>query len=59
MTEFGCSVCGYVSSKKQNIIKHFNRKNSCGDGIREILIIPIEIKCKFCNKNFSTKQNLG
>ena len=57
--EFGCSVCEYTSSKKQHIINHINRKKSCGSGIKEVVEIPIEIICEFCNKNFSTKQHLS
>jgi predicted HNH restriction endonuclease len=56
--EFGCSSCEYTSSKKQHISNHIKRKNSCGPGTKEIIEIPIEIKCQFCNKDFSTKQNL-
>ena len=56
--EFSCSVCGYISCKKDNVVNHINRKKSCGPGIREIVEIPIEIICEFCNKNFLTKQNL-
>jgi hypothetical protein len=55
--EFGCSVCEYTSFKKDNVIKHINRRKSCGSGIKEIIEIPIEIKCDFCNKNFSNMSN--
>ncbi len=47
--EFACSVCGHSSTKKQNIIKHFNKKQSCGSGIKKIVEISIEIKCEYCN----------
>jgi len=56
--EFGCSVCEYVSSKRDNVVRHTNKKKLCGQGIREVVEIPIEINCEFCNKNFLTKQNL-
>ena len=56
--EFACSICQYTSSKKENVLKHFNRKRSCGPGIKEIIEIPIEIKCDFCDKNFSSVSNL-
>jgi hypothetical protein len=56
--EFGCSCCDYTSPKKEHVVRHINRKTSCGPGIREIIEIPTEIKCKFCNKNFKTKRNL-
>jgi hypothetical protein len=57
--EFGCSACEYTSSKKENVLKHFNRKKNCGPGIKEIVEIPIEIKCKYCDKNFSSSTSLN
>jgi hypothetical protein len=56
--EFGCSICKYTSYNKQHVIRHFNKKISCGVGLQEIIEIPIEIKCEYCNKKFSTKQHL-
>jgi hypothetical protein len=56
--EFGCSVCEYVSSKKEHVIRHINKKRSCGPGIKEIVEIPTEIICEYCNKNFSTSTSL-
>jgi uncharacterized Zn-finger protein len=56
--EFGCSLCEYVSLRKSSIVRHINRNQSCGSGIKEIIQIPTEINCKYCHKNFSTKANL-
>jgi hypothetical protein len=56
--EFGCSICEYTSCRKNNVVKHINRKKTCGPGVKEIIEIPIEIKCEHCSKNFSTKENL-
>ena len=56
--EFGCSVCEYTSSQKICVIRHINKKQSCGPGIKEIVEIPIEIICEYCNKNFTTKKNM-
>ena len=56
--EFGCSVCEYTSSQKINVIRHINKVKSCGHGFKEIIEIPVEIKCEYCEKNFSTKKNL-
>jgi len=56
--EFGCSVCEYTSSKKENVVRHINRKIACGKGLREIIEIPIEIKCQYCEKKFSTYVSL-
>ena len=58
MTEYACSVCHYSSHLKEHIIRHINRKRSCGSGIKEIIEIPIEIKCEFCNKIFSSMTSL-
>jgi hypothetical protein len=56
--EFACSVCGYTSSEKKNTQRHINRKKSCGKGTKKIIEIPIEIKCEYCNKDFSNITNL-
>jgi hypothetical protein len=56
--EFGCSVCEYTSTQKKDIIRHINRKKSCGPGIKEIIEIPVEIRCEYCSKNFSSVPNL-
>lgn len=56
--EFACSICAYTSNKKENVIKHFNRRKSCGAGVKEIVEIPVEIKCHYCNKDFSSVANL-
>jgi hypothetical protein len=56
--EFGCSICRYTSSHKQNVITHINRKKSCGIGVKEIIEIPIKINCEYCNKNFASLTNL-
>jgi hypothetical protein len=57
--EFGCSLCEYTSSQKENVLRHINRKKSCGVGIKEIVEIPIDIICEFCNKSFTTKKHLN
>ena len=56
--EFKCSICEYTSSQKIHVVRHFNKVKSCGPGIKEIIEIPTEIKCKYCNKNYSTQKNL-
>ena len=56
--EFGCSVCEYTSAYKHSVVRHINKKKVCGKGIREVIEIPIDIHCEWCNKNFSTKENL-
>jgi len=56
--EFSCSVCQYTSTKKSSVTRHINKKLSCGSGQKEIIEIPIEIKCEYCNKKFSTIHNL-
>jgi len=56
--EFGCSVCEYTSAIKLSVVRHINKKQSCGPGIKEIIEIPIEIKCEYCNKLFTTSLHL-
>jgi len=56
--EFACSVCHYTSSKKEHIVRHIQKKKSCGTGNKEIIEIPTEIVCEYCNKNFSTSTSL-
>jgi hypothetical protein len=56
--EFGCSCCEYTSLKKENILKHFHRKKSCGPGIKEVVEIPIDISCEYCKKDFSSSTSL-
>lgn len=57
--EYGCSVCRYTSLRKNDITKHFLRKKSCGTGVKEIIEIPIEIKCNYCNKKYSCSTSLN
>jgi ElaB/YqjD/DUF883 family membrane-anchored ribosome-binding protein len=59
MTEYSCSVCKYTSEIKENVTRHINKKKTCGFGSKEIIEIPIEIKCEFCNKNFSSPISLN
>lgn len=56
--EFKCSVCDYSSHERKNVSRHINKRKSCGQGLKEIIEIQIEIKCKYCNKNFSTAKTL-
>ena len=58
MTEYSCSVCHYSSTLKEHIVRHINKKKSCGLGIKEIIKISIEINCEFCNKNFASTTSL-
>ena len=56
--EFGCSVCEFIASDRRTIVRHINRQKSCGPGTKELIEIPMEIKCEFCNKLFMTKETL-
>jgi transcriptional regulator NrdR family protein len=58
MTEYSCSVCQYTSKKKDHVERHIKKKKSCGQGIKEIIEIPIDVKCEYCNKIFSTYKTL-
>ena len=59
MSKFGCSLCTYVTTQKKNVERHINRKNKCSDGVAEIIMIPVEIACKYCNKSFASLCNLN
>jgi len=52
--EFACSVCHYTSDKKEHVTRHILKKKSCGPGLKEIVEIPNEINCEYCDKNFTT-----
>jgi hypothetical protein len=58
MTEYSCSICEYTSDQKRHVARHIIKKKSCGIGTREIIEIPIDIKCDFCNKKFSTRETM-
>ena len=58
MTEYKCSVCEYKSLTKQHVAKHILRKKSCGIGIKQIIEVSVELKCKFCKKFFSSQLSL-
>ncbi len=50
--QFGCSVCDYISFKKENVTRHVKKKIPCNEGVRKVIDIPAEIMCKLCGKNF-------
>jgi hypothetical protein len=58
MTEYSCSICKYTSNLKEHVVRHINRKKSCGFGVKEIIEVSIEIKCELCNKKFSCSTSL-
>jgi hypothetical protein len=57
--EFSCSICEYTSKKKSSVHRHINKKISCGIGKKEIIEIPIEMECEYCNKKFNTMSSLS
>jgi len=56
--KFKCSVCNYESFRKDDVQKHINKKNKCGNGIPTITIISIDVKCNLCNKFFTTMPSM-
>ena len=46
MAKYKCSLCNYSSNYKLHVKNHVNKKNPCGDGVREI----VELE-KFCFLN--------
>jgi hypothetical protein len=57
--EFYCSLCEYKSYFKVAVQRHITKQKPCKFGTREIIEVPIDIKCDNCNKNFSTVSNLS
>jgi hypothetical protein len=55
--EFICSICEYTSLYRISIERHINKQKKCGDN-PEIIEIPIEIKCEYCDKSYKTKDTL-
>ena len=58
MTEYKCSICNYTSSQKEAVNRHINKKKSCGEGVKKIINISVDIKCEFCEKEFSSTISL-
>lgn len=56
--EFACSVCDYRSKNKDNVLRHFDRKRSCGPGTKRIIEVPIRIICNLCDKDFACERSL-
>jgi len=50
MSKFKCSSCEYTSNQKGNVQRHID--NMSHD--KEIIVIPVEIKCDKCNSIFTT-----
>jgi hypothetical protein len=57
--EFKCSVCDYISDMRHLVVRHINRKTSCGEGIRELIEVPINTECEFCSKTFASRITLN
>ncbi len=52
--KYSCSLCSYSSPRKRDIIRHFDRKVSCGVGEKELVENGLTFKCEYCDKIFST-----
>lgn len=48
----------YKSFQKNDIIRHFNKKKSCGTGDKVIIETQNTIMCESCNSTFTNKHNL-
>lgn len=59
MTEYSCSICSYISTRKEHVINHINKKKKCGEGIADIITIPNEIKCDTCDNKFTSTISLN
>lgn len=59
--EFKCSGCGYLSDRKQTVEAHIDKKKNCNFnfiGLKTVIATPVDIKCKFCNKDYAVKSSL-
>jgi hypothetical protein len=57
--EFKCSICDYTSDRKNHVIRHISNKTSCGEGVRELVEVPINTECEFCFKTFASRIYLN
>jgi ElaB/YqjD/DUF883 family membrane-anchored ribosome-binding protein len=57
--EYRCSCCNYVSDKRRYIVRHIQKKVSCGEGEKGIIEVPITIKCDYCDKRFASGETLN
>jgi uncharacterized protein (DUF1684 family) len=59
MPEYKCSVCDYTSSKFR-VIRHINKKKSCGEGTRNLLQFNHDYNnCEHCDKLVCTLPSLN
>jgi hypothetical protein len=42
------------SDTKKNVARHMKKETSCGDGIKEIIVIKADISCEHCNIQYTT-----
>jgi uncharacterized Zn-finger protein len=57
MSEFKCSGCNYISSQKNNVLTHINKRVSCSN--HPIVIETVKtIACSYCLKEFTLKQSI-
>ena len=66
--KYNCKRCGYITNIKSSYVNHLNRKKSCEEILSNISIKDLlqEIidrdncenskSCKYCNKNFTSRQ---
>jgi len=56
MNMYKCSVCDFSSDYRSNVVKHISKTKKCTD-VDNLYVIKlnVEIKCEYCNKNFSDK----
>jgi hypothetical protein len=56
--KYSCSLCNYTSVNKQCVVRHFDKKIKCCEGIPKLLEIKEDVICEFCKKLITNKQNL-
>jgi hypothetical protein len=52
--EFSCSGCDYTSFHKHHVVRHILSKCETNN----VIEIPIEIKCEYCEREFGTRSSL-
>jgi hypothetical protein len=57
MSMYKCSACDFKSDYKSNVVKHINKTKKCANvDTFEVIKLNVEIRCDYCDKEFSDKN---